>query len=55
MNKHMKSVVISILCFFAILILAIVATSCPAHADYDAPIRTEKQDALHEAADILRA
>ena len=55
MNKHMRSVVIAIICIFLILIFAIVATSCPAHADYDAPIRTARQDALHEAADLLRA
>jgi len=52
-HKHMIALAISLLCLAFIALCVLIAV--PAGAYDGDPIRTARQDALHEAADLLRA
>lgn len=51
-RKYLEAFLIAVLCIAFIALCVLMAT--PAAA-YEEPVRTEKQEALHEAAEILRA
>lgn len=52
-HKHIEALLIAIICIVFIAFCVLLAT--PANAYEGEPIRTARQDALHEAADALRA
>ena len=51
-HKYIVPLIITILCILFILLCILLAT--PGHAYEGEAVRTRKQEALHEAADILR-